>query len=274
MTRWRYLLICMVLHAIAAGGLASDEPDQDEPVCATDFESSDTLGLYKTLEKHELLEVVDGQGVDGSKALKATYKGYERGSERISTQFQLPRRLDEATLVFDVKFEKGFQFVKGGKLNGLGPDHPITGGSDMKPEGWSARAMWHKDSLGSYVYCQNKKRKFGQGPDKTQPFTFQTGRYDSVSLYVKINEPADKANGVMRVYVNGKLVAQDSAIQFRGVEGDQTRISQLIFSTFHGGHSPEWAPKDEEGNYTEVHAYFDNLAVYEGLHVRKKPGEP
>ena len=266
------LIFSLGLVAVAGSGLADEQTDVPTPVCSTDFEKPDKPGLYKTLERHKLLEVVEGQGVNGSHAIKATYVGGERGSSRIVTSFVLPQKLDEATLVYDVKFDRDFQFVKGGKLHGLGPEKPITGGRDMKPDGWSARAMFDADGLKSYVYCQNKEGKYGKGPERRIKYKFQKGRYYSVCIYVKLNQPASKANGVVRIYVNGKGVAEHRAIRFRSVEGENTRISRLLFSTFHGGHDPSWAPKDGSGKYVNVHAYFDNLAVYDGLHLRKKPG--
>lgn len=269
-----FMLMLGLVSAIGPGAaIASDKPEKEKPVCATDFETADKLGLYDALQRNSLLEVVDGEGVDGSKALRATYKGYNRGSQRITAQFELPKHLDEATLVFDVKFAKGFQFVKGGKLHGLAPDNSITGGKKMAPEGWSARAMWKPKGLSSYIYCQNKKGQWGQEPDRTIDFNFKTERYYSICIHVKLNDPVKKANGSVRIYVNGKGVAEDRGVQFRSVDGEHTKISRLLFSTFHGGHSPDWAPKDKNGNYTEVYADFDNFAVYEGLHVRKKPGE-
>ena len=265
----RFIQLFVVLLAIPcfAGGQAA------KPVCATDFTSPDELGLYKSLTRNKLVRVVDGEGVDGTEALKVTYRGYRRGSERVIQSFKLPRPLTEATLVFDVKFDDNFQFTKGGKLHGLGPDNRITGGNKVKPDGWSARAMWRAKGLTSYVYCQNKKGRFGQGPDRRLDFEFTTQRYYSVSIYVKLNDPVEKANGIARVYVNGKSVAEDRGIQFRAVDGGHTKITHLLFSTFHGGDDPSWAPKDKNGEYTDVHAYFDNFAVYEGLYVREKPGQ-
>ena len=263
-----FALVCL---GTGVGCIAQEQAAA--PLCATGFEEQDDLGLYKALSRHKRVEVVEGEGVAGSSALKTTYRGYERGSERVVTRFALPEALDEATLVFDVKFDAAFQFVKGGKLHGLGPDKPITGGRKMQPDGCSARAMWREDGLETYVYSQNKKGRYGARPDRMRELEIPKGKYFAVSLYTKLNDPVDQANGVMRVYINGQLVADHRDIQFRSVDGDNTKISRLLFSTFHGGQDKSWAPKDREGNYTDVYAYFDNFAVYDGLHVRKKPGE-
>lgn len=271
------LSICFLMGLVSMQGSAfaidTREKEPAKPICATDFESSDKLGLYDRLQRDKLVDVVDDEGVDGSKALRVTYRGNKDGSKRIVDTYKLAKPMDEATLVFDVKFDKDFQFVKGGKLHGLGPDNRVTGGNAMKPDGWSARAMWHSDGLKTYVYCQDKDNKYGQGPDRRLKFKFKKERYYSVSIHVKLNDPVEKANGFVRIYVNGKGIAEDREIQFRAEDGDHTRITHLLFSTFHGGENPSWAPKDKDGNFIDVHAYFDNFAVYEGEHVRKQPGE-
>jgi hypothetical protein len=265
----RLLGVLIVLLAIPCFA----EEDPVRPICATDFESPDELGLYDRLKRDKLVKVVNGKGVAGSKALRVTYRGNKNGSERIVNTFKLPEALDEATLVFDVKFDKDFQFLKGGKLHGLGPDNRVTGGDKVKPDGWSARAMWRDDGLETYVYCQDKDTRWGQKPDRKIEFQFQTQRYYSISIYVKLNDPAEKSNGSMRIYINGKGVAEDRDIRFRAEQGDHTKITHLLFSTFHGGEDPSWAPKDKNGEYKDVYAYFDNFAVYEGLHLRKIPRE-
>lgn len=265
-TRFLFSMAMVLLAAPCTAGA-----DEREPICATDFESADDLGLYERLKRDKRVAVVDGEGVDGSKALRVTYRGSKEGSERVVNTYKLSRSLREATLVFDVKFDKDFQFVKGGKLHGLGPDNRVTGGNKVKPDGWSARAMWHEDSLDTYVYCQDKNNRYGQPPDRNTTFQFKTERYYSVSIYVKLNEPVKDANGIARVYVNGKIVSEDRGIQFRAEDGDHTGITHLLFSTFHGGNSSSWAPKDKDGKYTDVFAYFDNFAVYEGKAIRRKP---
>ena len=90
--------------------------------------------LRQELEKHDQLEVVKGVGVDGGAAIRATYVPSKRGSERIVVSYPIKPAL-EYTLNYDVKFEKDFDFTHGGKLHGLGPDKPVTGGKAMRPDG-------------------------------------------------------------------------------------------------------------------------------------------
>ena len=107
-----------------------------------------------------------------------------------------------------MKFDEDFQFVKGGKLHGLGPDSPITGGKPMRPDGWSARVTFKEaGSLRSYLYCQNKEGQYGTGiyaPD----FRFQKEKYYAVSLHVRLNEKAIDSDGFAHIYINGKRVVK------------------------------------------------------------------
>ncbi len=142
----------------------------------------------------------------------------------------------------------------------------------MEKDGWSARMMWRaKGALSSYVYCQNKRSKYGVS-GKSKSFRFKPGKYYAVTMQVKVNTPANKANGSILIYVNGRKITTHNKLKFRGIEGDNTLINYFLFSTFHGGSSSEWAPKKGK-NYATVFAYYDNIAVYKGKHLRKKPGD-
>jgi hypothetical protein len=241
---------------------------------STDFESRDQA-LTRKLAGHRHLAIAPDAGVNGSAALKATYVGYPRGSKRIVMSHRLPEAVDQATLQYDVKFAHDFQFVRGGKLHGLGPKRRITGGRAMQPDGWSARVMFRDNrQLASYIYCQNKDGKWGEGIASGDRFRAEKGRYYAVSLHVKLNDPPNQANGLAEIYINGRRIVRHTDIQYRGKGGPETRIQKLLFSTFHGGHEPDWAPKNEAGEYVDVHAWFDNFAVYPGEQIREKPGPP
>ena len=262
-----WIIACLIVGAAATGNETGD------PVFRETFEVPQKNGLYELLISKDQLEVVEGKGVDSSRALKTTYEGYERGSKRVTARYKLGERGLEYTLNYDVKFDVDFQFVKGGKLHGLGPDVPITGGKAMRPDGWSARVTFKEEgSVRSYLYSQNKDGRYGTGvysPD----FHFEKDQYYAVSLHVKLNEDPTENDGYAHIYIDGKRIIQHNGVCFRGVDGEETLISTFLFSTFHGGHEPHWAPRNSNGEYMDVHAYFDNIAVYRGKRVRSELGE-
>ncbi len=247
------------------------------PVIWIDFESKSNFSVpsnnfLTTLLQHRKLTLSETMGVGNSTALKAEYVGDSRGSERIVVDLRLPKNLMEATLCFDVMFEKNFQFVKGGKLHGLGPVNKITGGNPIKPDGWSARAMWgNGGSLITYTYHQKMKKSHGENGTGVNGYKMKKGEYQSICQYVKVNKPASASNGVFRLYANGKLVQKRENAQFRKLDNADAEINKVLFSTFLGGNSPDWAPRNSNGTYATQYSYFDNIAVYEVEHVRVGP---
>jgi hypothetical protein len=251
-----------------------------QPVLSMDFETVVPGGPAEQLLKHEKLTLAPGAGVDNSTGLRAEYVGSERGSERIVTHVFLPEPGLEFSLNYDVRFDKDFQFVKGGKLLGLGPERHITGGRPIVPEGWSARVTFKEGGAARlYTYHQDQPGQYGDRLPVEEPFYFQQDQYYAVSLHVRVNESADAANGFSRLYVDGDLVDSHEGLRFRREDSDASLINKFMFSSFHGGmfssfhggHEPEWAPRDAEGNFTTVHAVFDNISVYEGERVRPAP---
>tara|TARA_Y100000589_G_scaffold247812_1_gene235777 strand:- start:387 stop:1214 length:828 start_codon:yes stop_codon:yes gene_type:complete len=261
--------VIFIAFFVFVGGFALDAHGQ--LVFEETFDTPSDAGLYARLKHHKYLDVVPDLGTDHSPVLKATYKSSKIGSERIVVRYPLNERGMEYTLLFDVKFDKEFQFVKGGKMHGLGPDRPITGGNPMKPTGWSARMMFHKnDEIQTYLYCQNKTGKYGRTL-KNPNFKFEKNKFYAISYHVRVNDNG-KQNGFAHIYIDGKPIIQHNEIEYRASDDPSTLISQFMFSTFHGGHSPSNAPRDEDGNYKDVYAYYDNLAVWKGQFVKDKPG--
>ena len=241
-------------------------------VLSEDFECRCGM-IHRKLVAHPQIQTVSGEGVGGSTAIRASYSGDRRGSSHLSRSFWLPARRLEYTLSYDVKFDRYFQFVKGGKLHGLAPDQPVSGGRAVGATTWSARVMWRrKGKVGTYTYHQSQRGRYGDRGRAFRPFSFRKGTYYAVSLHVKLNEPAASSNGFVRLYVDGNLVEMDEGLQFRSVGDPRSLISRFMFTTFHGGHDVSWAPRTRDGHYATVHAYFDNIAVYAGQRIREKPG--
>lgn len=224
------------------------------------------------IRRHPAISVVTGEGVDGSDAIRVAYEGYPLGSRRVIVTRALPSRWMEATLTYDVKFCDEFRFVKGGKLHGLGPENLAAGGLSVAPDAWSARVVFREDGgIGTYVYHQDLRGQYGE-ETTSGTFRFSRGRYYSVSLQVRLNDPPEAANGYARVFVDGAEVARHENVRFRATDGTRTLISSALFNTFHGGSTEDYAPRDDDGSFSTECAYFDNLAVYPRLVIKERPG--
>ena len=240
------------------------------PVLAESFEGEGAVA--KALLRDPRMRVADGEGFGGGKGLRVTYVGGPMGSERLVRHLPVGERGLDYTLQYDVKFGRDFQFVRGGKLHGLGPDKPVTGGDPIRPDGWSARVMWRAGGhVELYTYHQDQRGKYGDKGEAVRPLSFAPGRWYAVSLHVRLNSAPDKADGFVRLYIDGVLTERHEALRLRGVTSDDTLISSFLFSTFHGGNDPSWAPKNSGGGYASVTAWFDNFAVWRGEWIRSRP---
>ncbi len=235
-----------------------------------------------------ILDRVDleyAKGLNNSSAIKVSYVGNEKGSRGTAKHFRLSKGVEEATLNYSVKFAEDFQFRRGGKMFGLAAMNVIRNHMANALDGWNVRVMfkpkvnvkWHRirneGKTAIYIYSQ-EDRPLGSGnTTMSKEIVFTKGVYSNVSLYIKVNTPATASNGIVELWVDGKLAVARYDMQYRAVEGKHTLINKFIFSTFHGGKTPSFAPKDIDGNYITVHAWFKNIQVYEGKHITKEKRE-
>lgn len=219
----------------------------------------------------ELATVKNNCGPDGSRCLEVAYQPTNNGTSRVTGKTSLPPA-NEYSLNYDVRFSGDFQFVKGGKLHGLGPSKPITGCKPMKNDGWSARVMWDKSNSSSsrpfnYLYHQSKTENCGDGDKSSSGAKFTRGQWHAVTLHVKVNSEGSKSNGFTHLYIDGEKIVESNGIRFRKSSGSAGKIANFMFSTFHGGSNDSWSPSKK------VTARFDNFAVYKGKRVRNQPGQ-
>jgi hypothetical protein len=224
------------------------------------FDGDPTRGHGRYWLEHPHIELVEGAGPDGSNAIRVAYVGFDRGSERVVLRAPLAGRARSARLTFDVCFDRDFQWVRAGKLHGLGPKEAVTGGNARRPWGWSARAVFSSDGrLGTYLYDQDAEKKYGVG-ERSAPGVLSRGSWQRIEMDLHLNTPGE-ADGLAILRVDGTEAVRHEGVAFRGQGGQRTLIQAFLFSTFHGGSDPSWAPRDGDGNYTTVFALFDNFEV-------------
>ncbi len=260
-------LICLTLACLWSAtqvALSAESAASGRVLLRETFDNGDGKGFAARVLRHRHVELAKGAGPDGSDAIRVAYVGNKQGSERIVLQHPLGANVEQATLSFDVRFDRDFQWTFGGKLHGLGPARPVSGGGQRHPRGWSARIMFQKEGrCSTYLYDQDETKKWGIGKATDEP-VFVAGQWHHVVFQVRLNDPAG-SNGFARILVDGQNVLETENVVFRGTGGGETEIQQFLFSTFHGGNTTKWTPVDANGTPVTVHAYFDNIVITEGI---------
>jgi hypothetical protein len=202
--------------------------------------------------------IVDAPGAPGGKALRVLYpQGEIGGASGYQFLCRFPKMglpvMEEGWLRYYVRFDPGFDFVKGGKLPGLGGGKANTGGhpSDGR-DGWTARLMWRPDGrIVQYVYHAGQKGVYGDDLDWAvdgKPVHFVPGEWACVETRVKLNDPG-KDNGEIQSWLNGRDALDATGLRFRTIPG--LKLDVFYFSTFFGGGDLSWAAvKDEHAEFT------------------------
>jgi hypothetical protein len=211
----------------------------------------------------DLTTLVAEAGAPGGNLLRVTYPAgsasKRAGGEDGGAQAYLKLGggpVDELYLQYQVRFQPGFDFVKGGKLPGLFGG-TVNNGQNIPDgtNGFSTRYMWRADGDGEvYAYLptsQEHGTSLGRGC-----WRFVPGEWTTIQQRVKLNTPG-AANGEIVVWQDGKQVLTKTDLTFRST--DQLKIDGLFFSTFFGGGDSSWA--------TPVDQYAD----FAGFVISEKP---
>ncbi|MFV0591239.1 MAG: polysaccharide lyase [Draconibacterium sp.] len=159
-------------------------------------------------------------------------------------------------LTYRLKFAEGFDFRRGGKLPGLAGGKGNSGGNVPNgSDGWSARMMfWENGKLSFYLYYPDQPGKFGDPLVWKYPngevVQAEAGKWYTLKQYIQMNDPGKK-NGIVRGWLDGKLVCETDTIRFRDIE--TLNIDQVFFSVFMGGDDSTWAPEKDQ------YVYFDDF---------------
>ena len=173
--------------------------------------------------------------------------------------------IEEATayeVSYDIKFDKDFDFGRGGKVGfGLRVGDGNTGCDKADDgNGGSARVMWYTDKgitkFKPYMYYYDMKGNCGDSmvPNAFYPKqgSIVKGKWYQIKIYVKSNN-ADQKDGRVKVTIDGDLVLDQP---IRWTTNDAKRfINKLSNDTFRGGNSDDW--KTDNTGYI----YLDNLKL-------------
>lgn len=158
----------------------------------------------------------------------------------------------EYYLDYYLKFDADFDFNKGGKLPGLtsGGDKYTGGVNPTEGDGWSARYMWTNNMPDVYLYYIDMAETYGE------PIyfnvKFERNRWYRLTQHIKLND-VDKSNAIITIWVNGIIAAEKTDFRLRA--GNKGLIDSFYFSTFHGGATTDWAPRNDS------YLYIDNIMI-------------
>lgn len=216
------------------------------------------------------VSITDNEDAYGNKSLVVMYPEGESNQGKSQWQLDLGGSYEELFLSYRLRFDDGFDFVRGGKLPGLCGGACNTGGNQPNgTDGWSARMMWRTNgSSGSqtsgdtanivqYTYHPDQPTQFGDDMrwDDGSPAEwkeFESDRWYHLQHRIVMNTPGMQ-DGIIQAWLDGELVLDRQDIRFRDTSA--FAIDTMYFSTFFGGSSTIWeATKDE-------FAYYDDFVI-------------
>jgi len=193
------------------------------------------------------------------RAISIQLNGNLQGSNRIVTRLALERSTYSATLSFRVFFPQDFQWVKGGKLLGLGPVHPVSNGGLVTTDKWSARVMFRGEgNVSTYMYCLNKSSKWGRSKFSDFPMLYKGG-WNEISFALSLFPGPIGSSS--KLTVNGFSVYDSGLIFPFKNDGSRGLINTLLFDVFYGGNSSDWAPTTPEGLFSSSNIVIDDVVV-------------
>ena len=258
-------------------GIAGTVPEKyigDHPdvLFSEQFEDDDWKSNWSILGRQSSLSQVsfenDVAGLQG-KFLKITIKkGTGLGLDlRYLFNDKLGFEPEEIYLRYYIFFPNSWATpVDGGKLPGLSGTYGRAGWGGRKPDGyngWNMRMLFRQQPPDSHPM----RDKVAIGTEASIPeitnfqseghYTWADGyngvldknRWYCIEQYVKLND-ADKANGIIRGWVDGKLAFERTDLVYRFTPA--LKIEQVWMNVYHGGQRP--TPRD-------ISMYIDNVVV-------------
>lgn len=211
---------------------------------------------------HDRSFIVGSPAAYSGRSLRGTFlQGIVGGAGApLNFMLDLLTPYEELYVSYRVKFDTGFDFVKGGKLPGVGGGAHNTGGyppSSTDPEGFSVRMMWKSGgAMIFYVYHADQPGQYGENfawKCGGQDCLFKPGTWHTIEQRIVMNT-AGQNDGIIQGWFDGTLAVTVSNLRFRDVK-TAFSIDAVLWSNFFGGNTSDWAPtKDEQ-------IYFDDFVL-------------
>ena len=177
-------------------------------------------------------------------------KGSHLGNDGFKPQIPVtPSK--KATLQYDVSFDEGFDFNKGGKMPGLGGGTANRGGTTPDGHGFSARFMFRSGGhLTAYVYDMDKAQHYGTNIDTG--ITFIPGHKYTIKQHIELNSGLNH-DGVLQVYVTDRSVPNSKPklcidrhdMKFVNGDDPKNNVDVLMFHSYYGGSPADQAARND-----------------------------
>jgi len=143
---------------------------------------------------------------------------------------------------YRVRFNADFPFMRGGKLPGLAGGNAPTGCVNADANGFSARQMWRTGGqLVAYLYDQDQGGECGN--NITTSLNFKPRQWYSLKQRVKLNTGRNH-DGHLQIWVDGQMLIDRKNMEYMA-EGPANLINSVLFHSFFGGSTQDWAPTRE-----------------------------
>jgi hypothetical protein len=157
------------------------------------------------------------------------------------------KQVETVYMEYKIFIPDDFDFVKGGKLPGLGGGQGNTGGKVPDGhDGWSVRFMFkEKGEICAYLYYPEMPDRFGEMfflKSGQSRFILPRGKWLKIGLEVALNTKGRK-DGLIRCFIDDELMLEKKSLVFRF--SDKLMIDHLLFSTFFGGADSSYAPSKD-----------------------------
>ena len=210
-----------------AGQQFAFESAKGKPLTTIELQARAGLREWGVLQN---AKIANGSGVPAGGVMEVSLAatGDEDKADQNGVGFVWPvnelAKAGAACLSYQVFFPGSFKFAEPGYLPGLFGAGDLTQLDESKPsDGFAARVGW--DQNGEIGVEVRSPASAGFWQSSTRRSRWPTGQWVSVEQELAMNTP-EKANGTMRMWINGNLTVENYAINLRATP--QSNLSGVL----------------------------------------------